>query len=234
MWKASADRFTWHSRGKRRQWVFFHWSYQVPFKHTWGFLWSWLLSNSEHSFSSWWKACLYGAAFWEIPHLEYPASYLGTGIFLSEAYLCKHGDVVLVKSQECAHWYFEEHSGLAQFDATFSRDSKRHLSYTRLSPCQISHPCSKAWRRASFLANYLQALITWPKQIILPHLIFWGSQIFLFELSKAKGISCGQTHDMDIFSSNSLSLAKLQTIDSSPGREVPDEPSARQGFQLHL
>lgn len=100
----------------------------------------------------------------------------------------------------------------------FSRDSKRHLSYTRLSPCQISHLCSKAWRRASFLANYLQALITWPKQIILPHLIFWGSQIFLFELSKAKGISCGQTHDMDIFSSNSLSLAKLQTIDSSPGR----------------
>lgn len=100
----------------------------------------------------------------------------------------------------------------------FSRDSKRHLSYPRLSPCQISHPSSKAWRRASFLANYLQALITWPKQFILPHLIFWGSQIFLFELSKAKGISCGQTHDMEIFSSNSLSLAKLQTIDSSPGR----------------
>lgn len=86
----------------------------------------------------------------------------------------------------------------------FCRDSKRHLSSTGLSPGQISHPCFKACKCASSLANYLQALIPRPNQSISPYLIFFFRQsnlsIWTF---KEKEISCRQTHDMENFSSNS-------------------------------
>lgn len=67
----------------------------------------------------------------------------------------------------------------------FCRDSKRHLSYTRLSPCQISHPCSKVWKCASFLTNYLQVLVTWPNQFISPPILFFeGAKSFYLNFQR--------------------------------------------------
>lgn len=100
----------------------------------------------------------------------------------------------------------------------FCRDSKRHLSYMRLSPCQIPHPCSKVWKCASFLANYLQVLITWPNQFTSPPSYFLREPNLFIWTFKEKEISCRQTHDMENFSSNSVSLAKLWAIDNSPAR----------------
>lgn len=74
----------------------------------------------------------------------------------------------------------------------FCRDSKRHLSSIGLSLGQISHPCFKVCKCASFLANYLQLLLTWPNQFISPYLIFLVSQIFLFELSKKSKSAAGR------------------------------------------
>lgn len=48
-------------------------------------------------FFSWRDTCLYGVAFWEIPPIEYPANYLGNGIFLSKAHLCNHESFVFLK-----------------------------------------------------------------------------------------------------------------------------------------
>lgn len=226
MWKASADRFTWCARGSNG--YFFHWSYQVPFKYTWGFLWSWLLSNPEHSLFSWWKTCLYEAVFWKTPYIEYPANYLGNGIFLSKDYLCFPETLRMCKQILLRLFWF------GRIYASFVEIAKS-LSSTGLSPGQISHPCFKVCKCASFLANYLQALIIWPNQFTSPYLIFFFRQpnlcIWTF---KEKEISCRQTHDMENFSSNSWSLAKLQAIVNSPIREVPDNPHIGLGFQLHL
>lgn len=108
----------------------------------------------------------------------------------------------------------------------FCRDSKRHLSYMRLSLCQISHHCSKVQRRASSLANYLQVLITWPNQFISPPPYFLREPNLFIWTFKEKEISCRQTHDMENFSSNCLSLAKLQAVDNSP---VPRRARQAQG-----
>lgn len=85
----------------------------------------------------------------------------------------------------------------------FCRDSKRHLSSTGLSPGQITHPCFKVCKCASSLANYLQALITWPNQFISPSLIFFRQPNLSIWTFKEKEISCRQAHDMENFSSNS-------------------------------
>lgn len=68
---------------------------------------------------------------------------------------------------------------------SFCRDSKRHLSHTRLSPCQISHPCFKLWKCASFSSNYLQVLIGWPNQFTsLPSYFFEGAKSFYLNVQR--------------------------------------------------
>lgn len=177
MWKASADRFTRHSRSKRRQWVVFHWSYRVPFKYTWGFLWSWLLSNSEHSFFSWWKTCLYGVAFWEILYIQYPANYLGNSIFLSEAYLCNHEDFVFLKPLE--RQMDSSTSILTWLDLVQLLYGQQKLPV--LHKAKPLPNFTSLLQSVQVLVNYLQVLIRWPKQITSPlHFVFWGSQIFWF------------------------------------------------------
>ena len=117
---------------------------------------------------------------------------------------------------------------------TFCGDSKRHPSYMTLSPCQISHPCSKVWRRASFLANYLQVIVIQPNQFISPPPYFLREpNLFIWTFKEGKSAS-GRHRTWKISAPTALVWQSYSQLTTALRGEAPDNPSVRQRFQLHL